>query len=402
MGTLTLVQKCIYAALVVLGLSFWFFLGFPFANHNESFVIVTQLDTLSLGDILTEQIYPVATYRPLGQAVAWSGYHMGEKSVREVQIFNFVVAVIAWLVLFFALRERRVFAFAALAAGGVFFSGYIYLFHLHGVFYSPLLLLIAVLFLLETKPVTAGLLWVVSVTALVATFFHTYALPIYLAALVGFILERPREFGAFRWTLAGSMLGALILLVALVILPRHESVMTTDAMLSGLLASYRMVEVNGVVSATAALLAFLTAWSYPGSRMVRWILLGAAAGAVAVASLLGLPMLFVWIGITLVKTLALRKWWLSFVIAGTALLPAPAATGSPTYLVFTIMACAGGLALFWSTAENRISPWGDRIAALAVLVAVCLLVLLRQGVDVPVLSEGAKPLLAEREKTFPA
>ena len=30
----------VFATLAVLGLSFWFLLGFPYANHNESFAIV--------------------------------------------------------------------------------------------------------------------------------------------------------------------------------------------------------------------------------------------------------------------------------------------------------------------------------------------------------------------------
>jgi len=400
MSDLSLVQKILYGVLVILGISFWFGLGFPFANHNESFVIVTQLEKMDLGDVLTNRVYPVANYRPLGQAVAWLGYTLGGRSGASVQLFNYVVAALAWLVLFFALRERRVMGFAALLSGGVLFSGYIYLFHLHGVFYSPLLLLVAMLFMLETKTITAGRLWVVTLTALVAAFFHPYALPVFLAALVGFVLERPREFGAFRRMLGGTIVGALALIVVLVIVPRHESLMTTREMLEGIVTSYRMVEVNSIVSAAVTLLVVLTVWSFPITSTNRWIALGAALACVVVAYILGVPIMFVWIGVSLVKAILLKKWWLGIVIAGTALLPGPAATGSPTYAIFVIMACTGALALSWRGAEEKISPWGDWIAGLTMVSAVCLLILLRSGVQVPVLSRVAQPIIAEREKTF--
>ncbi len=399
MADLSLVQKVLYGTLVLLGFSFWFFVGYPFANHNESFVMVPQLEEMDLGGVLTERVYPVANYRPLGQAIMWAGYHLGGRTVFSVQIFNYVVAVAAWLVMFFALRERRVMGYVALIVGGVLFSGYIYLFHLHGVFYSPLLLLVALLFFLETRTITAGRLWTVVLAALVAALFHPYALPVFLAALAGFYIERPSEFRPFGRVLVGSIAGALVLIVVLVIIPRHESVMTTREMLAGLVTSYQMVEVNSAVSAVVALLVMLTALSYPVGPGVRWIALGVALAGVIAASMWGLPILFIWIGVSIVKTVLNRKWWLCFVIAGTAMLPAPAATGSPTYAIFVIMACTGGLALAWQEAEERILVWGDRLAALTIVVALLLLILLRSGVQVPVLSRVAHPIVAEREKT---
>ena len=393
-------RKLLYGFMAVLGFSFWFFLAYPFANHNESFVIVTQLEQMDLSDVLTDRIYPVANYRPLGQAVAWVGYHIGGGNSSAVQLFNYIVAAIAWLVLFFALREHRVFSYAAFVVGGFLFPGYIYLFHLHGVFYSPLLLLLAVLFLLETRPLSAGVLWAAAFTALVAAFFHPYALPILVAALVGFTLERPREFGAFGRILGGVVLGAVTLLVVMVILPRHDSALTSHEMLSGLVTSYRMTEVNAAVSVVVAVLAVLTAWSYPVQAKVRWLVLIASLAGIALALVLGLPVLFVWIGVTLVKLVLMKKWWLVFVIGGTAMLPAPAASGSPTYAIFVIMSCTGALALSWGEAEARLARWGDGLAILLIATTLIVFALFRSGVEIPVLSRVAHPIFAERERTF--
>ncbi|MBP1656104.1 MAG: hypothetical protein H6Q31_705 [Bacteroidetes bacterium] len=400
MSDLSPTRKLLYGFLVVLGFSFWFFLGYPFANHNESFVIVTQLDQMSFGDVLTQRIYPVANYRPLGQAVAWLGYHLAGRTTSGVQLFNYVLAVAAWLVLFFALRERRVFSYAAVLVGGFLFPGYIYLFHLHGVFYSPLLFLFAVLFVLETRPVTAGLLWTAAITALATAFFHPYALPVFIAALVGFTLERPGEFGKFGRILTGAVLGAVVLLVVMVILPSRDSALTTSEMLSGLVVSYRMTEVDAAVAAVVAVLVVLTAWSYPVQTRGRWFALVTSLAGIAIALVLGLPILFVWIGVALVKMVLMKKWWLVFVIAGTALLPAPAASGSPTYTIFAIMACTGALALAWGDAEARLARWGDWLAVLMVCAALVVFALLRGGVRIPVLSRVAQPIFAERERTF--
>lgn len=400
MPAMPALYRTIYGALAILGISFWFFIGFPFANHNESFVIVTQLERMGLGDVLVDRIYPVANYRPLGQAVAWLSYHSGNGSIASVQLFNYVVAAVAWLVVFAAMRERRVFGITAMLAGGVFFSGYIYLFHLHGVFYSPFLLFMAMLFLLETRVVSRAVLLLVSLTGLIAAFFHPYALPVYIAAMAGFLVERPAEFRPHRIIVAAGLAVAVGLLVFMVILPRHESVMTPAEMLEGLLTTYRMIEVHPAVAAVAALLAVATGLSLPRSVVAPYAGAAGAVVLVAIVVLAGVPVITAWIVLCLIKALLLRKWWLVFVLGGASLLPAPAATGSPTYAVFVILMCAGTLALGWERAEGWVRKPVDRLAAAGVAAAPVLLVLILAGVQVPGISRLAAPIIAEKEKTF--
>jgi hypothetical protein len=388
----------LYATLAVTGFSFWFALGFPYANHNESFSIVAQLRNIGLGDAMTHTLVPVANYRPLGQAVAWLGYHAGG-TIFPVEVFNFVGAVAAWVLLFVALRERKVFAFTALFVGGVFFTGYIYLFHLHGVFYSPLLLLFAMLFWLD-REFTRTRVLVLAVCALVAGLFHPYAFLVFAAALGGMAIEHRKSLTGLRGVLVVSTTVAVVLLAVIVAFQPNPNVLTESEMIDGFLVSYQLVEINLIASAVALGLAIVTSLSLPVGNGLRY----GAAVATGVVGLvfvqLGLPVLFVWIAVCLVKTVLLRKWWMALVLCGSALFPAPTATGSPTYVIFVLMMCAAILPYGWTAAETRLRG-SARITAVAVIaVAVALLIPLRLGVDVPVVSRLAQPLIAEREKTF--
>lgn len=388
----------VFANLTLLGLSFWFFLGFPYANHNESFAIVAQLRHMSFGEALTEIIYPVANYRPLGQGVAWLGYHWGG-SIFPVEVFNYLVAAAAWVLLFTALRERKVFALTALVVGGAFFTGYIYLFHLHGVFYSPMLLLIGALFWLDND-FSRSRFAATSILALVAALFHPYALLIYAAGVAGMAVERRRSLAGHRALIGGALTGGLALFIVLSLSERRTHVRTLTEMLDGLVTSYQMVEINTIVSAAAALLAVVTALSLPGGAKLRY---GATIGTVACGLLFiwaGLPVLFLWIALCLVKTVLLKKWWLALVLLCTAAFPAPTATGSPTYAIFVLMVCAAILPYGSTRLEERLGAPARIAAVVTIPAALLLLIPLRLGVDVPVVSTIARPLIAEREKTF--
>jgi hypothetical protein len=388
----------VYGALALTGISFWFLLGFPYANHNESFAIVAQLRNMGLPDALTQILYPVANYRPLGQAIAWIGYQPGG-TIFPVEAFNYVGAVAAWTVLFVAMRERKVFALTAMVAGGVFFTGYIYLFHLHGVFYSPLLLLVAMLFWVD-RELTRSRLMILTLCALLTAFFHPYGLLVYLLGLGGMVLERRGSLAGIKRVTYLCLSLALLLFVVLVFFQRRTSVDSMTEMYDGLLVSYEMVEINMIATLAALCLAVVTSLSLPGAGRIRY---GSAITAAIVGLLLmysEVPVLFLWIGVCLLKTLLMRKWWVALVLCCTALFPAPTATGSPTYVVFVLMVCAAVLPMGWTQLERSLGAPARVAASGALAVALTLLVLLRVGIDVPVISNISRPILAEREKTF--
>lgn len=63
----------LFGILSIAGLSFWFILGFPFGNHNESYLWMVQFNRMGLGEVLVKGLKPVTGFRPLGVAVAWLG-----------------------------------------------------------------------------------------------------------------------------------------------------------------------------------------------------------------------------------------------------------------------------------------------------------------------------------------
>ena len=199
-----------FAFVTILGISFWFFLAFPFGNHNESYRWIAPLNDLGLTDWLTQGVV-ASTYRPLGQVTAWLSYRISGGSMYPIQFLNYAVAVAAWLLAFASIREKKVFGLVSLLAGGVFFSGYIYLFHIHGVFYSPILLLTAAMLWLSGKNViTVRYLAGITFLAIAFSLYHPFALPICLAFLVGLALDKRPDLSKVSYLIAGAALLAAL------------------------------------------------------------------------------------------------------------------------------------------------------------------------------------------------
>src|SRR5262245_50327506 len=66
------VRKSSYFFLAVLGLSFWFFLGLPFASHRETYTWLAGAQTESFSQQFAFGLS--STYRPLSQVVTRLGY----------------------------------------------------------------------------------------------------------------------------------------------------------------------------------------------------------------------------------------------------------------------------------------------------------------------------------------
>ena len=59
----TLEREALLSLVSILGFSFWFWIGFPFAKHNESYAWIVQLNQMGLFDALTQRMKPAKTYR---------------------------------------------------------------------------------------------------------------------------------------------------------------------------------------------------------------------------------------------------------------------------------------------------------------------------------------------------
>ena len=385
-----------WAALAVAGLLFWFLVGFPFGHHNESYEWVSWISSGDAGSVVWHPFFG-AGFRPLAMALAWSLFHVAGGSLVPVQLFNAAVTLLAWGVLAAAAPFRRAFALAALVAGGVLFSGYIYLFHLHGVFYGPVLLWLAFAVRATGRPLGRGTLLVLGATALAAALVHTFAFAFLLAFLAGSAFDRGWLRGRRGAALAIALVATGALLVAVV---APHLLRATGPGLLALATSLRAVEVNRVVTIVLAGLALATVagtrWGGGGARAVA--LAVTAAGAVALVAA-DRPMAFLWLAAGMTKVLLHRRFTAAALLAASLALPYAGGTGSPTYAVFALALLAWITALDAGAFERALEGLRPAHAWAAAGALAVLALVVRSGADVPLVTRLARPVLAERERT---
>jgi hypothetical protein len=388
-----------FSLLAVSGIAFWFLLGFPFAHHNESYDWASWIDTPDLRSIAFFHFHGTGGYRPLAMAIAWLLYRIDGGKLVLIQLFNFACTVAAWQVMARAMDARRTFALLALVVGGVLFAGYLYLFHLHGVFYGPLLFWLACAVRATMKPTTPRGLAAVALGGFVASTAHPYALVLELAFMGGMLIETdwlrdPKKLG---FVLVASVAGAWLILDAM---PNNFLVTASHVGARAVLSSFRATEVNAAVSVVAALLALATVATTRWPRRVTAVTAVALVGLAAlVLARLGLPILPLWIAAALVKAGLHRRFALGLMLAVSLGLPFAGDAGSPTYLVFAFALATVILALDVAPIERALAAFQPRYALAGSAALLLLACLLRAGVSVPVVGSLARPVLAERERT---
>ena len=394
----TIVTKpVIYALLTITGLSSCFFLGFPFDNHNESFLWIVAFNKVSLWDTLTKQVIGIETFRPLGMAMAWLGYHFSGNIYLQ-QLINWVFAVSSFLLLFFAAGNKILYSLISFITGACFFAGYIYLFHLHGVFYGPFQLYVAFLTTIgwQQKTLSLKMLVLTSVVTFIVSLYHTFALLVFCSFLAGYLLQLRKPFRKADYT--GPVIALLLTLGFAKIILHAKEFKGLQVLTDGLVASFRMAEVSRPLSLVAMMLSILAASTILKPVLHKLIL----CSFVTLLSILflywQLPVLMIWVAVCAVNMLAARNWVMTALITGTALLPLGSGSGSPTYVVFVLMIC--GFVTACSTGSDIPDfPWLRKISLAGfLLLAVCVLAI-KKGIRVPVLCDIAKPILAEQEKT---
>jgi len=387
----------VYLLLAVSGLSFCFFLGFPFDNHNESYLWVVALNKASFWEALTRPIIKMESFRPLGMANAWLTYRLSGNIYLQ-ELLNWLFAASSFVVLFAAARNKIFFSLLAALTTACFFAGYVYLFHLHGVFYGPFQLYVALLTFIASRKthLNAKMLAITAGFTFIVAMYHTFALLVYCAFLAGYAIQIYKNSNKKQYIQIALAFAATLVLAKIIL--EHKEVLSTKAMTNGLITSYTLTEINKVITGIAIIMSILAI--APLLKTTRW-LIAACLATVAVSAVfvyLHFPVLLLWIAICVVKAASEKKWAMAGLVAATAVLPVGSGSGSPTYVVFVLMICA------FLTAEDprytiRDSPAINRLATLVVLLVFGCLLLVRAGVSVPVVSLIAKPILSEKEKT---
>lgn len=397
------ISKNINCGLItILGFTYWFFLGFPFENHNESYEWLAIFKNINFFEIVTKKLSLVSSFRPLGQVVAYLVYKISDDTIYNIQLLNYILAIVSWFIISIKIRSQATFSFASLFVGGFFFSGYIYLFHLHGVFYSPVLLLISILFSFYAyeytyKDTKAFFTFIVAITM---SLFHPFSLLIYIAFFSGILLENKNKMSINSYFYAFLFL--LSNVVILFILKDNSDYPLTTENIKGLLTSYNLVEVHKYIKIFSFVLCMLTISTLNTltyrNRFAGFVL-------VLIFSLLflkfDLPIIFLWVIICSLKMLFLKKWSILFSLVITSTLPIIGGSGSPTYTIFVLMLCTITLAYDFNFAEKKmLCLINTRLTMLIYTICILFIFLLRLNINVPIISHVSKALLAEKEKTF--
>jgi len=382
----------------LLGLSLWFFIGFPFANHNESLSWVWQFDKYSFLDVFVNRIQPDTTYRPLALATAWLSYRLSG-NLGPIQIFNYLVLSISWIIVYFSIKEKRVFTFIFLILGGIFFTCYIYLFHLHGVCYSFLPMVVAVMFMLGSRLLDLPKLAVMALAVIVLALYHPYSMPLFIAYTTGLIIEKYKDLSRTKFIGAVIIIGIAFIFIKLLAsakvgIPFADSV-------KGLFVSYKMVEINKISSMFSLLLVIITVFSIqlPVFARLLSIFLCLCVSVVLLVKF-SVPVLMVWVVVCMIKMLVMRKWSIFLLIAGAGLFPLITGLGSPTYTFLALMVCGIAASINNEQLDDKLKVIiNPKIGFVIAISVITIILVLNNGIRIPVISKLANPILSEKEKT---
>lgn len=416
-GAKTWLDAAAYFLVTILGFSFLFFLGLPFASHRETYWWLAMVHTEPVSYSLS---FISSTYRPLHQVATWLGYivldHGGfpTSPLRQtlIQLVIYGCFVAAWWLIYLSAPRRRVFAVLACIVGGVFFSGYVQLFHVHGNAYVPPMLLLGALLWAGSKGLLDRYAGMFAAIATCLVLWHPFTPALFVGVYGGYYLQtwRSRRFAELLrggiYIAAGIAAIGLVLVVLPRMWPGAAGLVVQTAKrplgerLFAFVASYQTNEVNRVASVVAFALSMVTV---AGARVSpRWKIVAAAAVTLLAALCLrnGIPLVLVWVGASAFKLLTLRQWRLMGLLGTVSLFPFGGGIGSPIHSLFALIVCTYVAQLELDGAEEMLSRVKVPLVAAAVIAAAVLVVAIRAGINVPIVGSAARPLLVERERTY--
>jgi len=394
-------------AIGVAGFSFWFLMAVPFASHRESYA---WLASVYRGNFLEAVGWTLATtWRPLAQTVTWLGFailnpHIFPTSVPRQALLQMLVYgafLVAWLIIYSTAPQHRTLSLIAFVAGAVFFPGYIHLFHIYGHSYAVILLILALMLKRSLTGAFKQHDTLLAAIAITLVLWHPFATVVFLGFYVGRYLDVAATLGRRDHLTAWTIIVAASLAVigSVASSPNLGTTWAYDPM-AAFVISYRTNEINVIASLVAWGLAYvaLLSTAIPGRPKLALGVLVTVLGAGFF--LADIPLLLLWILVVCGKLAHRRSWGLLVPLVVAALLPYGGRIGGPVYGLFPIVLATFVTSLGWTEAETRLC-WIDRRHGIALVLGLGAIVLaVRAGISVPVFSPLARPLLAERERTF--
>ena len=386
-----------YWLIAISGLTFWFFIGFPFANSHESYRWVGEVNIYDTFQLLFLPVGHYVSFRPLGQLTALILYKVSNDSLVLIQLFNYLVTVISLLVLILSVNEKRLFSFIALLLGGFLFMGFAHLFHLHGLYYSPVLLLISFLIYYYKKPWSTATLFVTSLIAIIVTLFHPVAAIIYIFYLVGRGIELRKQLSRKQY-----LLGIIIILINLVIvkvLVPDQNIFLNSESLLAILKIYRSFEANILITLFLVFLSIISVMSIPFNKMIKLSMAGGIIILSALFYLSSIPLMLLVVIALGIKLSFYKRWTILSILISTFLVFVFAGVQSGHLQFLVIFVIGYAIATDSTIFEDKLGLLDKKIGYALIALSCVVVFLLNQNIKIPVVSELANPLLAVKERT---
>lgn len=378
--------------LPVLGISFWFVIAFPFADRNESYMWIASLQESSFTGILQNPIPSIRNFRPVAQALTWGLYHLSGENGILIQVTNFVLLCVAiWMMIPLLEESKRSYMrLSYLVIGFIYFSAFYYIFNLHGIFYSPILLLIVFFLKAQDDVLRNWKQWLLA--CFVLAFFHPLILVFFVAYVSGWLIET-RQVDKDKIILLGFILVVLLILLNMLLpFPIHSVINVQN-----IVGTTRNVEIHVITKIFTILLCFLPMIN---ARRNQKIILGIVIACyLAVAVVYDLPFLLLLGFVVLLALIMERKWSIAGIVATAVSFPLAVGSGAPTKASILIFLLP--YLLLRTLPLPRIKEWIPKSISLAVLAGLIFCALaVRMEIKVPLLSATISPVLVEKGKSY--
>jgi len=404
---LSMTRKFSFFVLAILGFSFWFFVAVPFATHRESYSWLAGVYSQPVAQSLS---FISVTYRPFAQLTTWLAFCALKPSVFPTDVVRqallqgtiYALFVGAWWFIYYAALQWRLFGVIACVTGCVFFSGYVHLFHIYGLMYVPVMFTLGILLYHDARGMRASQERWLTAAAILLVLWHPFATALFLGYYFGVYVNTFRSRSTAEHLRALLILAgcALAIYAMVVVFARSDVRVTLHERVVGFVESYRTNEVNWIAVIVSYALSVLVVNSMKLSARIKLISILLMSGLGMMFVLKGLPLPILWMVVALVKLAWMRHWSLFYLMLAAVLLPFGGIIGAPVFALFGIILASYVTSLDWSRGEKALSFIRLPHVAATLAVAAILILTIRAGVNVPVVTKLARPLLMERERTY--
>lgn len=387
-----------YSFLSVISISFWFFLGFPFAKYHESYEWIAQLNTHSTLDFIFQNIGHYDSCRPIGQVTAIVLFKLFNNSLMPIQLFNYILIALSFIILVWEITEKRGLIVILTIVGAIYFKAFTYLFHLHGLYYSPLLLLISILIFNSNKPTTNKRLIILSFFTFITALYHPFAIFISIFFLIGYIIEKRETISIKYYFLSLIFIVVAIGLLLMLVPDQFNYFALFD--IKHFLDAYRVLDINPILSLVSAIFSQLIIRSISNNFKVKNLLSLIIFFLSILFYYTSIPVFIVWVLSSILKMLLLRKWAILSLIIITFIFPLVTGFESNHLAFLILIVCAYTLPYDYYWFESKLKLFDYRFAIIFLLCVMSLFIILKKDMHLPFISKYVNLLLAEKEKTY--